>query len=102
MSRHSTALSREERTGEIGNSSDFEADCGTVGRFALDAFSVDEFAVRNGISRRQAYNEISTGRLIARKVNSRTIITREDAATWRRSLPRMPAAAPATVAEAPV
>ena len=57
-----------------------------------DAYSIDQFAARHGISRRQAYLEIAAGRLAARKVNSRTIVTREDAATWRQSLPRMSAA----------
>jgi hypothetical protein len=58
---------------------------------AIEACTVEEFARRHGISRSQAYVEISVGRLIARKVNSCTIVTREDAAAWRRSLPRMPA-----------
>jgi hypothetical protein len=81
MSRQSTGLSREERAGKIHDSS--------------DADTVERFAVRNGISRSQAYKEIAAGRLIARKVNSRTIITREDAATWRHSLPKMAATSPA-------
>jgi len=61
----------------------------TVSDSAPDGESVEEFAVRNGISRAQGYKEIAAGRLVARKVNSRTIITREDAAAWRRSLPKM-------------
>jgi hypothetical protein len=79
MSRQSTGLSHDERCG----ASDFDAD------------TVDEFAVRNRISRSQTYKEIAAGRLVARKVASRTIITREDGAAWRRSLPVMtsPAAA---------
>jgi hypothetical protein len=73
MSRQSTGLSRDERLG----ASDFDAD------------TVEEFAVKNRISRSQVYKEIAAGRLRARKVASRTIITREDGATWRRSLPVM-------------
>jgi hypothetical protein len=61
--------------------------------FESDAYSIDEFAARNGISRSQTYIEISSGRLIARKVNSRTIITREDGAAWRNALPKMESAA---------
>jgi hypothetical protein len=52
------------------------------------ADSVKRFADKNGISRAQAYKEIGTGRLIARKVGARTIITHEDAAKWRRALPK--------------
>ena len=56
---------------------------------ALDADTVDEFAVKNRISRSQVYKEIKSGRLTARKIASRTIITREDGAEWRRALPTL-------------
>jgi hypothetical protein len=52
------------------------------------ADSVEGFAAKNAISRAQAFKEIADGRLIARKVGSRTIITHEDAAKWRRRLPK--------------
>jgi hypothetical protein len=52
------------------------------------ADSVKRFADKNGISRAQAYKEIGAGRLTARKVGARTIITHEDAAKWRRALPK--------------
>jgi hypothetical protein len=52
------------------------------------AYTVEQFAARHAISRAQAFKEIAAGRLIARKVGSRTIITYEDAARWRRSLPK--------------
>jgi hypothetical protein len=55
--------------------------------FESDADGVDDFARKNSISRSQIYEEIAAGRLIARKVGSRTIITREDGASWRRALP---------------
>jgi len=55
------------------------------------ADSVKRFAAKNAISRAQTYLEIAAGRLIARKVGSRTIITREDASKWRRALPKMSA-----------
>jgi hypothetical protein len=54
-----------------------------------DADGIEEFAAKNNISRRKVYDEIGTGRLIARKVGSRTIITKEDGAAWRRALPKM-------------
>lgn len=77
MSRQSTGLSRDERTGFSGG----------------DAFTVEEFAVLNRISRSQAYKEIAAGRLIARKLGARTIITAEDGQRWRESLPKMVPAA---------
>jgi hypothetical protein len=55
------------------------------------ASRVEDWAIRNGISRAQAYKEIAAGRLVARKVGTRTIITDEDGEAWRRSLPKMPA-----------
>jgi hypothetical protein len=83
MSRQSTGLSRDERNG--------------IGASEFDADTIDEFAVKNRISRSQVYKEIASGRLIARKVNSRTIITREDAAAWRNALPKMPSVGAANV-----
>jgi hypothetical protein len=53
------------------------------------ADSVKRFAAKHGISRAQAYVEINAGRLTARKVGSGTIITREDAAKWRRALSKL-------------
>jgi hypothetical protein len=53
------------------------------------AYRIEEWAARNSISRSQVYKEIHAGRLIARKVGNRTIITEEDAIAWRRSLPQM-------------
>jgi hypothetical protein len=53
------------------------------------ADTVKRFAAKNAISRAQAYKEIAAGRLVARKVASRTIVTHEDAARWRRSLPKV-------------
>jgi hypothetical protein len=78
MSRLSTGLSRDEH----------------VHATERKAFSVEVFAFRNGISRSQAFKEISTGRLIARKVGSRTIITEQAEKAWQRTLPK--AVPPAT------
>jgi hypothetical protein len=52
------------------------------------AFSVEGFAARHNIGRTTVYGEIKEGRLIARKVRGRTIITAEDAHAWRASLPK--------------
>jgi hypothetical protein len=55
----------------------------------LGASRVGDWARENGISRSQAYEEIKAGRLIARKCGAATLITDEDGAEWRRSLPKM-------------
>jgi excisionase family DNA binding protein len=60
-----------------------------------DAYSVEEFARRHGIGRTTAYEEIKDGRLVARKVGSRTIVTDEDARAWRVNLPKVAACAAA-------
>ena len=52
------------------------------------ADTVERFAEKNAISRAQAWKELAAGRLIGRKVGARTIITHEDAAAWRRALPK--------------
>jgi hypothetical protein len=51
------------------------------------AWSVPDFARIHGIGRTLAFEEIKDGRLTARRVKGRTIITDEDAAAWRASLP---------------
>jgi hypothetical protein len=53
------------------------------------SFRVDEFAIRNSISRAQVYVEIKEKRLNARKVGSATLITVEDESAWLSSLPAM-------------
>jgi hypothetical protein len=58
----------------------------------FDAHRIKDWAARNAISRSKVYEEIKAGRLIARKVGNRTIITNEDGAAWRRALPQMRAA----------
>jgi hypothetical protein len=54
-----------------------------------DAFTVADFAERHGISRAMVYVELRQGRLIASKVGTRTIITKEAADAWRSALPPM-------------
>jgi excisionase family DNA binding protein len=49
--------------------------------------SIDAFSERYGPGRTKVYEEIKAGRLRARKVGTRTIITEDDAEDWLRSLP---------------
>jgi hypothetical protein len=54
------------------------------------AWTVLEFARRHGIGRNTVFNEIGAGRLVARRAGvKKIVITSEDAADWRRSLPRV-------------
>jgi hypothetical protein len=76
MSRRSTGLSREERSGVRASDE-------------LQAFSVECFARRNSISRAKAFQELASGRLEGRKCGSRTIITLEAERAWQRSLPKL-------------
>jgi hypothetical protein len=50
-------------------------------------FSVQAFAKAHAISRTQTYREIGAGRLVASKIGKRTVITAENAASWRARLP---------------
>ena len=50
-------------------------------------FSVPAFAKAHAISRTQTYREIGSGRLKASKIGKRTVITAENAASWRAALP---------------
>jgi hypothetical protein len=51
------------------------------------AMSIDRFCKGYGIGRTKAYEEISAGRLRARKAGRRTIITTDDADDWLSRLP---------------
>jgi predicted DNA-binding transcriptional regulator AlpA len=52
-----------------------------------DAYSIDEFCTRHGISRAKLYQEWEAGRGPRRmKVGSRTLISAEAGAAWRRNL----------------
>jgi excisionase family DNA binding protein len=53
------------------------------------AFSVEEFCKRYGLGRTRAYQELKSGRLRARKIGRRTVITEDDAEDWLRRLPLM-------------
>lgn len=54
---------------------------------AKAAYSIAEFCALTGIGRTKAYEEISAGRLQAKKVGSRTLITAESGKSWLDSLP---------------
>jgi hypothetical protein len=58
----------------------------------LDAYPFREFCRRNGIGATTGYAEVKAGKLIARKVRGRTIVTKEDGRAWRESLPKLEAA----------
>jgi excisionase family DNA binding protein len=51
------------------------------------AMSIDDFAERYGPGRTKTYEEIRSGRLRARKIGTRTIITEDDAEEWLSRLP---------------
>jgi excisionase family DNA binding protein len=51
------------------------------------AMNITEFCERYGPGRTTAYEELKSGRLRARKIGRRTIITEDDAEDWLRNLP---------------
>jgi hypothetical protein len=51
------------------------------------AFTIEGFAVAHNVGRNTVLGELSSGRLKGRKVGRRTLITEEDAASWRQNLP---------------
>lgn len=58
-----------------------------------DAYPFREWCRRNSIGVTTAYAEVKAGRLVARKVRGKTIVTAEDGAAWRASLPKLETAA---------
>ena len=51
------------------------------------AFSVKEFRACYGIGKTKTYEEIAAGRLVAKKVGARTLISRGAARSWFVRLP---------------
>ena len=51
------------------------------------AMSLAEFCRRYGPGKTKAYEEIKFGRLRARKIGKRTVITEDDAEDWLQHLP---------------
>jgi excisionase family DNA binding protein len=56
---------------------------------ARRGFTIDEFCRRYPVGRTKVYGELSSGRLRARKIGRRTIITADDAEAWFSRLPIM-------------
>jgi hypothetical protein len=54
------------------------------------AYTVKEFSELTGSGRSSLYAEIRQGRLLARKIGSRTLILQEDGMNYLRHLPFMP------------
>ena len=59
---------------------------------AEGAESIAEFCERYGPGRTKTYEELKSGRLRARKIGKRTIITEDDAEDWLLRLPVIGAA----------
>jgi hypothetical protein len=57
------------------------------------AYPVDAFAKAIGVGRSKVYEEIRLGRLRAKKLGARTVITGTDARAYLDALPNMRAAA---------
>jgi excisionase family DNA binding protein len=53
------------------------------------AFRVEEVAKAAGIGRTLVFAEIKSGRLLARKVGRRTLVTEADLRNWLSALPRV-------------
>lgn len=62
----------------------------------LGAFSILAFAKEFNVGRTTIYREIGEGRLRAKKIGRRTLITREDAKEWLSNLARVAARAQPT------
>jgi excisionase family DNA binding protein len=60
---------------------------GQARRALKGAMSIAQFCERYNTGRTKAYEEIKSGRLRARKVGKRTIITEDDAEHWLEELP---------------
>ena len=60
-----------------------------------------EFCARNGICRQTFYDEIRRGRLHARKLGKKTIVTAENERAWLETLPPLRLAANADKTEHP-
>lgn len=56
-------------------------------RDEAEAFDIASFCQRFRINRTAFYRELDAGRLVAKKVGRRTIITKADALRWLENLP---------------
>jgi hypothetical protein len=55
----------------------------------MESYSLGEFARQNALGLTTVRGEIKAGRLAARKVGRRTIITAKDAKAWQERLPKV-------------
>lgn len=53
----------------------------------LGAFSIKQFCEWSGIGRSKVYDLLATKKLSAKKIGRRTVITREAAENWLKTLP---------------
>jgi excisionase family DNA binding protein len=53
------------------------------------ALTVAAFCKAYGVGRTFAYRQIKEGRLVARKAGTKTLIERDQAEQWLRSLPKL-------------
>jgi hypothetical protein len=56
------------------------------------AMSIDEFCRWACVGKTKTYAEAKAGRLLLRKIGSKTVVLRTDGEQWLRSLPAVPAA----------
>ena len=61
----------------------------TTNRNIKISFSIPEFSQATSIGRSKIYEEIKAGKLIARKIGKRSLITLDDGQEYLASLPRM-------------
>ncbi len=54
----------------------------------MGVVSLDQFCENNSISRATAYREISLGRLEARKIGRKTVVTKAAEKAWQDALPK--------------
>ena len=69
----------------------YKVDNGDAQQAPRLAWGVDDFAATIGIGRSKVYEEIRDGKLRAKKLGARTLITADAAAAYLDSLPDMPA-----------
>lgn len=65
------------------------SDAVRLSRSRQRALTIKEFTEQYGIGRSSVYEELKAGRLRARKIGKRTIITVDDAEEWLGNLPKM-------------
>jgi excisionase family DNA binding protein len=77
----------EQKRNNFSGSSNVNSEPSPGVREPSFAWSINEFCDRFGLGRTTVYEQIKLGRLRARKIGKRTIITHEDVEAWLRNLP---------------